>query len=144
MTIAPFPHRYTVALENKWLLAPHRAPILGGVPPQFGGSDEVWSPEELLVGAALLCAKTTFESYAARAGIPVYSWSGNATGVLDRSATGPVFTSIVLEVDIESEPGLEAQIEELLRKVERTCIVARALNARVEILSTIRGHARAS
>ena len=132
MAIAPFPHHYTVGLENESLIAPHRAPILG------------WSPEDLLVGAALLSAKTTFDAYAASAGVPIYSWAGSATGILDRSTSGLVFTSIALDVDVETAPGLEGQVADLLRKVERTCIVSRSLTARVEILPTIRSHARAS
>jgi hypothetical protein len=83
-TIAPFPHTYTVALEDRQLRAPPRAPIAAGPPPQFGGSADVWSPEELLVAAALECLWTTFEAYASREQLAVARWSGRGTAVLDR------------------------------------------------------------
>jgi hypothetical protein len=53
MAIMPFPHRYSVDSSDDRLTAEPRQPIEVGAPPQFGGTNEVWSPEELLVGAVL-------------------------------------------------------------------------------------------
>src|SRR5690606_26909578 len=62
MSIAPFPHRYIVELEAGKLASLPRQEILVGAPPQFGGTDTVWSPEELLVGAVITCLQTTFDA----------------------------------------------------------------------------------
>src|SRR5690606_35571801 len=79
MSVAPFPHHYTVSLSGDELLALPRAPIAAGAPPQFGGSEDVWSPEELLAGAVLLCLQTTFAAFAKRASLRVLDWQGRIT-----------------------------------------------------------------
>ncbi|MGH9884278.1 MAG: hypothetical protein ACREBE_02040, partial [bacterium] len=94
MAIMPFPHRYSVDLSDDRLTAEPRLPIAVGAPPQFGGTDKVWSPEELLVGAVLLCVKTTFDAFARKAELAIHSWMGKGTGVLDKGPAGAIFSSI--------------------------------------------------
>jgi organic hydroperoxide reductase OsmC/OhrA len=134
---APFPHRYTVHLEDRMLMAPPRALIPAGAPPQFGGSDQVWSPEELLVAAVLECLWTTFEAFARRDGLVVRSYSGAGTGVLDRAAGGPAFTSIDLSVDLMVEAGEEARARALLGSAEKHCIISHALCVPVNLSATV-------
>jgi organic hydroperoxide reductase OsmC/OhrA len=137
MTIAPFPHQYTVTYDRGQLHADPRLPIRAGAPPQFDGSDDVWSPEELLVGATVLCLETTFAALARRAGVTVHGWRATGTGILDRSTGGPVFTGIRIAVDVVTAPGDEDRVADLLRKAERHCIVSKALRAPVEVTPTI-------
>jgi|CXWL01.1.fsa_nt_gi organic hydroperoxide reductase OsmC/OhrA len=129
--IAPFPHRYAVALEDGNLVAEPRPRIPAGAPPQFGGTDRVWSPEELLVGAVLLCLKTTFDAYALREALEVLDWRGTGTGVLAKSPTGPAFTSVELHVQLNVKPGNEERARQLLETAERHCIISRAIKAPV-------------
>jgi organic hydroperoxide reductase OsmC/OhrA len=137
--ITAFPHRYTVALSQGLLSAPPRSPIVAGAPPQFGGSDRVWSPEELVVGAALLCLQTTFDAFARRASLTVVGWRGTGTGVLEKTAAGPAFTAIEIVVEIDVPAGAEEQARKLLASAERHCIVARALRAPVEVHASFKG-----
>lgn len=137
MPIAPFPHHYAVALDRDVLGAEPRAPIQIGTPTEFGGADDVWSPEHLLVGAALSCLKTTFDAYARREGIAVHAWRGRATGTLAKGQGGPVFTAIDLEVELVTSPGDEARAQALLGTAERSCIVSRALSAPVHLTSKV-------
>ena len=137
MTIAPFPHRYSVMLDNATLLAEPRMPIEVGTPPQFGGLDDVWSPEDLLVGAALTCLKTTFDAYMRREGIAVLDWRGVGTGVLVKGKEGPVFDSIDLDVEVVVAREEVARVEELLAQAERRCIISRALNAPVHVTGRV-------
>jgi organic hydroperoxide reductase OsmC/OhrA len=137
MSIAPFPHHYGVTINRDQLVATPRPPIVVGAPPQFGGSDTVWSPEQLLLGAALVCAKTTFDAYNRNHVDSIRGWQGEATGVLDRSPNGPVFTSIVITLAIATTPDHEARVVDMVRTVERTCIVSRALNVPVHIIATV-------
>ncbi len=131
--IAPFPHVYTVALEDRQLLAPPRAPIAAGPPPQFGGSDAVWSPEELLVASALECLWTTFEAYARHDQLEVVRFAGKGTAVLDRGPGIPVFTSLALHVDLEVHAGDEARARALLETAESKCIISNVLKVRVTL-----------
>lgn len=136
-TVQPFPHHYTVKLENRRLVSPTQAPIELGPPPQFGGSDTVWSPEELLVGAVLECLWTTFESFARRDKLAVTRWSGIGRATLDRGPGAPVFTAIELDLDLvvaEADRDLAGQV---LDKAKRHCIISNALNVPVVVHATI-------
>jgi len=134
----PLPHRYTVTLDDRRLLAPPRAPIAAGPPPQFGGTDQVWSPEELLVAAVLECLWTTFEAFARREALVVHGWSGSAVGVLDRGPAGPAFTSIAQHVELTVAAGDEERGRRLLETAEQRCIIARALNVPISLDIDIR------
>lgn len=133
----PFPHHYTVKLTNARLVAPPREPIALGSPPQFGGSDRVWSPEELLLGAVLECLWTTFEAFARRDHLIVHEWSGSGMATLDRGPKLPVFTSITLAVELTVDAADEARARRLLAKAEDQCIVAKALTVPVTVAATI-------
>jgi organic hydroperoxide reductase OsmC/OhrA len=135
--IAPFPHRYVVRLEDRQLLAPPRAPIEAGAPPQFGGSDQVWSPEELLVAAALECLWTTFEAHARRDALVVERWAGTGVAVLDRGPGVPVVTSLTMHVDLRVAAGDELRARTLLELAERRCIISNALRVPVLLDVTI-------
>jgi organic hydroperoxide reductase OsmC/OhrA len=136
--IAPFPHRYTVRLADRRLLAPPRAPIAAGSPPQFGGTDTAWSPEELLVAATLECLWTTFEAYARHDGLEVRDWSGTGTAVLEKGSPIPTFSSIVLQVEVAVAPADEVRARTLLETAEKRCIISNALKVPVVLEVTIR------
>lgn len=138
--VAPFPHRYSVELQGGELRAPPRAPIVAGAPPQFGGRDQVWSPEELLVGAALECLWTTFVAYARRDGLEVRDWSGIGIATLDRGPSGPAFTSIVLTVEVAVPRGEQERARRLLASAERHCIISSALRVPVTVEARVVAH----
>lgn len=131
--MTPFPHRYSVRLSDKQLLAPPREPIALGPPPQFGGTDRAWSPEELLVGATLECLWTTFLAFAKRDGLEVAAWSGSGVAILDRGAPVPVFTSITLSVEMRVAAADEERARRMLEKAEKNCIISHALNVPVKL-----------
>jgi organic hydroperoxide reductase OsmC/OhrA len=135
---APFPHHYTVTLDDRRLEAPPRAPIAAGAPPQFGGTDEVWSPEELLVGAALECLWTTFEAYARHDQLEVAGWRGTGTGVLDKGPTGPAFTAITLAVEMSVASADVERARRLLDTAEKHCIISNALRVAVIVKAEVR------
>ncbi|HEU4731123.1 MAG TPA: OsmC family protein [Kofleriaceae bacterium] len=136
--IAPFPHRYTVRLADRQLVAPPRAPIAAGPPPQFGGSDDVWSPEELLVAAALECLWTTFEAYARREALAVQDWSGTGVAVLDKGSPVPRFSSITLRVELLVAASDVERAHRLLHTAEQRCIISNALSVPVTLEPVVR------
>lgn len=136
--IAPFPHRYTVRLVDRQLVAPPRAPIAAGSPPQFGGTDSVWSPEELLVAAALECLWTTFDAHARHDALAVHDWTGTGVAVLDKGSPVPKFTSITLRVELAVAPGDEDRARRLLQTAEQRCIISNALSVPVTLEASVR------
>lgn len=137
MAIAAFPHHYVVSFADGQLTADPRQAIQAGAPPQFGGTDQVWSPEELLVGAVLLCLKTTFDAFAKRDGLGVLGWLGSGTGVLEKSAQGLVFTSVGLRVELKVAAGDEERGRKLLESAERHCIISNAIKAPVQLEAVV-------
>lgn len=137
MSVSPFPHRYSTTLVNDTLIAAPRTPIGIGAPTQFGGTDDVWSPEQLLVGAALSCLKTTFDAYAKHEDLVIHDWRGAGTGVLVKGREGPVFESIELDIELVTDAGHEERTRDLLATAERHCIISRALSAPVHVTARV-------
>jgi organic hydroperoxide reductase OsmC/OhrA len=133
---APFPHHYTVTSRSA--SGTPRAPIAVGAPPQFGGSNEVWSPEELLVAAVLECLWTTFEAYARHDQLEVAGWRGTGSGLLDKGPTGPVFTSITLAVEMTVAATDLERARRILDTAEKHCIISNALRVAITVQADIR------
>ena len=136
--IKPFPHHYEVALANEghpWsvITAPPRTTIVGGAPPEFGGKEQWWSPEHLLLGAVSLCLSTTFQASADKKHLRYVGYRSLVKGILDRSKSGPVFSSIVLSVEMEVEAAEMETARGLLEEAKRHCIVANALSTPVDL-----------
>lgn len=142
---ATFPHHYQVRVEGGTggavMSAPPRPEFRGGPPVEFGGRDDWWSPEHLLLTAAGLCLKTTFEAFAGRARLPVLAYSSRVEGTLDKTAQGLAFTSIEISVDLVVEEDEVARGEELLRKAKEHCIVANALKTAVRLIVSVKAAA---
>jgi organic hydroperoxide reductase OsmC/OhrA len=129
---ATFPHHYEARLS--WLgsgpaalQATPRDPIEGGAPPEFGGRDSWWSPEQLLLSALGLCMMTTFEALAWKARLSVLGYSSRATATLDRTPAGLAFTEIGLHVEVEVAPEDVERTPRLLASAKKHCLVANAL-----------------
>jgi organic hydroperoxide reductase OsmC/OhrA len=125
----PFPHQYTVELETKdeaasWLKAPPRPALLGGNPPEFDGNAEWWSPEHLLLAALQLCYRGTFLALSARPGIKPKRFATKATGKLEKTAAGIVFTEIKLQVSATVDAAQVEATRDLLTKSKKYCIIA--------------------
>jgi organic hydroperoxide reductase OsmC/OhrA len=134
----PLPHRYTVfqeweAAQAQRLLAPPRPDILAGPPPQFGGRDDWWSPEHLLLSSLLACLAATFQAVIARARLEVPRYRARAEGVLDKTASGLAFTSITVEAEIEAAGADVERAERLLYSAKTHCIVGNSLKTPVEL-----------
>lgn len=136
MAIAPFPHRYIVSLDNDRIHALPRESMRVGPPPQFGGTDDVWSPEDLLVAAVLTCFKTTFDAFARRDSLDVRNWRASGTGVLDKGKGGPVFTEIAIHVSFETT-SQEADARKVLAVAERNCILTRTVTCPVHVEASV-------
>lgn len=141
----PFPHRYTSTVTRighsiASIESPPRPPMTGGPPAELHGDSRTWSPEHLLVSALGLCLFATFEAFAARADIAVFSWRDVVTGVVDRTSTGLAFKSFTIEVEITVAPADIERTREVLERAERYCIIAKALAIPVKIEPRLWSH----
>lgn len=109
-------------------------------PPVFRGTDPAtWSPEDLFVAAAASCLAVTFTGLAARAGLPYASMNVQADGVAGKRGDGRFgFTRLLLRLELETEPGVEAQARALAEEAEKTCLVSASLDLPIETVLQIR------
>ena len=106
-------------------------------PPVFRGTDPTtWSPEDFFVAAAASCLAVTFTGLAARAGLAYTTLKVDADGVAGKRDDGRFgFTRLLLRLELETEPGDEAQARALAEEAERTCLVSASLD--LPVVATI-------
>jgi organic hydroperoxide reductase OsmC/OhrA len=119
-------HHYDTAIESTSttrgaITVTGRPPIAIGAPPEFGGTDDVWSPEHLLVAAVNACVMLTFETIAANSKLPFRSYSASATGTLEKvEGRGREITRVVVRPRIAVAPDVDrAKVERLVQMAEK-------------------------
>ena len=137
---APFPHRYVVTLTGSGgssgtLTAGPRPALAGGVPPEFGGGDQEWSPEHLLLASTNLCLMTTFAAIAAKSKLEYSGYESRAEGTLDKTPEGLRFTRIALKVVIRCADADKAS--RLLDMAKKHCIVSNSLSQPIELEGSV-------
>ena len=97
-------------------------------PPQFGGLEARWTPEDLLMTALASCFTTTFHAIAGSSKFEYTDLAVEAEGTVSKTDTGYCFSEIVIR------PSLTIPDEEqrgraisLLDKAKALCLVSRAL-----------------
>jgi organic hydroperoxide reductase OsmC/OhrA len=137
---SPFPHHYEVKVKladeqnAEGMLESVDVPaVIVGPPPQFDGRPGHHSPEDLLLAAVASCHMTTLVALARRKGLPLKTYAVTASGTLEKTRDGLRFTSIRLHVEASTDPGREADLEQLIDLAENHCIVSNALRLDVEL-----------
>jgi organic hydroperoxide reductase OsmC/OhrA len=97
-------------------------------PPQFGGLEGRWSPEDLLLSAVAGCFTTTFRVLAEYSKWEYLDLQVEALGSVEKVDSGYSFTRIVVRplLKILGEPERERGLH-LLHKANNLCLVSRAL-----------------
>jgi peroxiredoxin-like protein len=97
-------------------------------PPQFGGVEGRWSPEDLLLSAVASCFTSTFHALAERSSFHFTDLEVEVEGCVNKSESGYMFSEIVIRPTVkipidEDRP----RAERLMEKAKRLCLVSRAL-----------------
>ena len=98
-------------------------------PPQFGGLEGRWSPEDLLLGAIAGCYTTTFRALAEYSKFEYTDLEVETQGVIRKVESGYAFDDIVIrpKLTIASEEDRPRAVR-LLEKAKCLCLVSRALS----------------
>ncbi len=91
----------------------------------------------MLLSSLGLSMLTTFEAFAARDGITILSWDAKASGTVERTPEGLMFTSIVLELDMELTGNVD-RVNATLEDARQYCLVLNSLRVPVVIEAQIR------
>ena len=139
-------HQYETRVEwtegkRGTLTAPPRSEIAIGAPAEFGGTNDVWSPEHLCVAAVNSCVMLTFLTIAANSKVTVRRYSSSATGTLEKvEGSGPVITQVVVRPQVTVGADTDrTRVERLLKMAERNCWISNSLKAEVTLEPEIRG-----
>jgi organic hydroperoxide reductase OsmC/OhrA len=106
-------------------------------PPEFGGPDCTWSPEELLVASVGSCLLSTFLYFAHRFGLAFGSYSSTSTGTIEKTSEGLRFTGIDVSIAVtvsDDEAVERASSLRLKEKLEKYCPVSSSLNCPVRLV----------
>jgi len=137
VTVRPKSWRYRDAV--RWteakrgiLTAEGKPDINVATPPDFGGHEGVWSPEDLFVAAVNCCIMTTFLYYRAKEDIELVSYSSTAEGNLHYGEEGLVFTLVRVkpEVVVASDSDRK-KAEQAIQRAESACLVSKSLHTEV-------------
>jgi len=134
-------HHYEVSLAldgaNATLAAPPRPTLVGGAPSDFGGTDDVWSPEHLLLASVNLCLMTTFKALAARQPFERLDYRDRIEGTVEKTAQGLRLTSVKHHVELHVAPADRDRAKQVLESASKHCIIGNALNIPVELDAVI-------
>lgn len=98
-------------------------------PPQFGGLEGRWTPEDLLLTAVASCYTTTFRALAEYSEFEYSDLEVEVDATARKADSGYRFSEIVTRpnLTLNSEAGRD-RANRLLQKTQELCLVARALS----------------
>jgi organic hydroperoxide reductase OsmC/OhrA len=97
-----------------------------GIPPEFGGPGQGYSPEDLIGFAAINCYVATFQVYAQNSKLAFECIRVGAVTTIEQSTQKlPEITRIEFEVEVFCTD--EDRARRLMEKVSKNCIVLNAL-----------------
>jgi len=97
-------------------------------PPEFGGLEGRWTPEDLLLSAVASCYTTTFHALADYSKLEYADLEVEVEGVIRKTDSGYAFTEILIRPKLTiSSDGEQTRALRLLQKAKTACLVSRAL-----------------
>ena len=109
-------------------------------PPEFGGPEGMWSPEELFVASVGSCLLSTFLYFAYRFELAFESYSSTSTGTMEKTSQGFRFTGIdvVIAVTVSDDKATKKAFSlRLKEKMEKYCPVSASLDCPVRLVLEI-------
>lgn len=107
-------------------------------PPEFGGKDDRWNPELLLVAAVEACLLLTALSVAKRQKIDLKGYSSRAVGHMAKTPEGLRFQEITAEVAVTVGPEVDpVKAENIVHIAEKYCPVSNALKCPFKVAVTV-------
>lgn len=107
-------------------------------PPEFGGKEGTWAPEELFVASVNSCVMTTFLYFANKEKLNFISYESKAEGILERGKMGFWFSQITLypKIVVRNEQMIE-KAKALLDTTKTHCLVSNSIKTKVIVNPTL-------
>jgi len=103
-------------------------------PPEFQGPPGNWSPEHLYVASVQSCLMTTLLYFTRKKKVPVSAYKSHATGILEKTDKGLIFTLITVDATIwfpDQESHRKAG-ENLEHLAEKHCLISNSIKTAVK------------
>jgi len=112
-----------------------RGAISVGAPPEFGGTDDVWSPEHLTVAAVNTCMMLTFIAVAENSKVRFSSYTSSATATLQKvEGRGMAITKVIVHPRITVPADTDrARLDRVLQLTKKNCFISNSLAADVAL-----------
>ena len=138
MTDPSYSYETTVEwIDNRrgTLSASGRPTVAIGAPPEFAGTDDVWSPEHLYVAAVNTCIMLTFIAVATNSKVPFRQYAASATGTLEKvEGRGQVITRVVVRPRVTVGADVDRlKLDRVFKLAEKHCFISNSLNATVTV-----------
>jgi len=139
----PVKHKYKTSLrwtgEKKGILSCDGKPDVDvACPPEFGGHPDIWSPEDIFLASVEICTMTTLLWLTNRENIILKSYGSKADGTVEISGGALQFKSIKIKVKIDVSSKDDCmRVQDLLKKVERTCLIFNSIKTDICIEPSI-------
>jgi organic hydroperoxide reductase OsmC/OhrA len=139
-----YPHHYLASAsggtEGSVVVSGEGLPDLDtGPPPQFGGSEGVWSPETMLSAAVANCFILSFRAIARASKFEWTSLDVHVDGILDRPERATFFTGFNIHVALNVPSDEKLQMaQRLLEKAEQICLITASLKSEIVLTTDIK------
>ncbi len=107
-------------------------------PANFGGPDDVWSPEHLFVSSIASCTMLSFMYFAEQRKVEVKSYESSAKGILKKGANGFEFESVIVNAKVEVPEEQAVKVEKLAEMGEKYCLVSNSVKCKIEFNVTVK------
>ena len=108
--------------------------IAVATPPEFGGPEGIWTPEDLLTSAVESCIMASSLFFLNRGKIGFRSYKSKASGTMEKGAGGLTFSRIAVEVTVElDDPAQADAAHKAVIQAEKTCPLSNSLKCPVEL-----------
>ena len=130
-----FPHEYKVSASSGetggvTVSAPGLPDIASGPPAQFGGSGDVWSPEDFITAAVADCFVLSFKAVARGSRFDWTYLDCHVSGFLDKVDGVLRFTRFDVKAVLTVPEGTDPEKAiKLLEKSEKACLVTNSLTS---------------
>ena len=138
------PHHYVVSARaegaaNVIVSADGLPDLETAGPAQFGGPGDVWSPEDMLVGAVANCFILSFRSIARKAKLEWLTLECEAEGILDKLDGFNQFTDFTVKATLTiPDEQYRKKANVILEKAEKYCLVTKSLKADAHLEAEVR------
>lgn len=142
--MSDFPHEYKVSASSGatggvTVSAPGLPDIASGPPPQFGGSGDVWSPEDFITAAVADCFILSFKAVARGSRFDWTHLDCHVSGFLDKVEGVLRFTRFDVKAVLTVPEGTDTgKAIKLLEKSDKACLITNSLTSESHLEAEVR------